>query len=142
MGGWADGQVGSAAAAPTPPAAPTVKAEPDSPLPTNETLAAMTHKDAMRLGADVIGQVAQRLGVTVEGKLAATVKAVREAAGKAVNPVAGKATKPTANVKPAADTKPAAGTLFLQDGKGGFRPATEAEIWAALDAMTAGKKAA
>jgi hypothetical protein len=32
--------------------------------------------------------------------------------------------------------------LYVQDGKGGYRPATEAEVWAALDAMTAAKKAA
>jgi hypothetical protein len=32
--------------------------------------------------------------------------------------------------------------LYVQDGNGGYRPATEAEVWAALDAMTAAKKVA
>ena len=33
-------------------------------------------------------------------------------------------------------------TLYVQDGNGGFRAATEAEIRAALEAMAAAKKAA
>ncbi len=70
-------------------------------------------------------------------------RAVKDAEGLKTVPKGDRASL-LARLEKAKQPKPATPTvpgLFVPDGKGGYRPATEAEVWQALDAVT-GKKVA
>ena len=126
-----------------PKAAPVVNVKlidpPATPVPA--TLPT-TYKGLCKLGKDTVEAIAVAKGVAVcglgYGEMCGAVLAK-------IKPVAAaKTVKPTTAAKTVKADAPAtypAGTVLIADGKGGFRLATEADLWAALESMTA-KKAA
>ena len=134
---WLDGQAAKSATAPSQPAAnapiptpPAAPAAPETPPAAASKGKTLSHADFPGLtGLPLLHAVRAKLGV--KGGSLADLLAKYEAA----------ACKPAAIQQPADSVFPA-GTILVADGKGGVRLATEADMWKALDAMTAGKKAA
>jgi hypothetical protein len=105
-----------------------------------------TYTECSKLSAAALKALAAELGVRLDG-----LKTHGEQAGKvwqALKPVKGKA--PKAEPKPAApalapqtvsapapkvEPNPVIPGLFVPDGKGGYRPALELEVWAAIDRL-------
>jgi hypothetical protein len=116
---------------------PAAVAVPSTPKAAAQTVAAPPTKTDGRVEYRQLRETCKGLGIkTVKGDNRETLRAKIDA-----HKAASAAPAAQTVAAPAVKTGRAA-VLYVQDGKGGFRPATEAEVWAALDAMTKSRKAA
>src|SRR5262249_42904569 len=99
-----------------------------------------TYKELTALGSDGVRALAKHHGVADVKHFRKLCGAVWAKIRPAAAPTADKPAAAKSNDKPADATAKvtayAAGTVVVSDGKGGFAVATEAQLWAALEALT------